>query len=314
MSRVAIIGPGRVGTAVALGLQHAGHTIVAVAGSSDPPLDSTRSGPNPHMRGSGPDRATISASLARFRRLLPDVPVTAATAAPADADLVVVATPDDALAQVAGQIALAEAVQPGQRWVHLAGAHGPEVLGPITAAGGRVAACHPAMTFPDPQTGFERLPGTSWAVTADPDDLDWARLLVVDLRGSPVTVAGSNRTLYHAGLAVGSNGTTAVVTMARDLLLGAGIDDPSAFLTPLVAASAEGGATSGVAALTGPIRRGDEATVAGHLQELRTSFPEAVQSYVALGRLILGHAARAGLADDRIAAVRTVLDRATHPR
>lgn len=289
MTRVAIIGPGRVGGAVALGLRHAGYQITAVAArsaSTTPP----------------------SASLEAFTGLVPEAQVLPLTQASCDADLVILATPDDTLRSVAGQIALADAVGAGQRWVHLAGAHGPEILAPVTAAGGRVAACHPAMTFPDPQTGHERLPGASWALTASEDDLGWARSLVQDLGGEPVTIAAANRRLYHAGLSVGSNGSTAVVTLARDLLLGAGIGDPAAFLAPLVAASAHNGATLGVQALTGPIRRGDDATVRGHLAELATSFPDALESYVALGRLILGQAARAGLPSDRVAAVRVVLD------
>ena len=296
MSRVAIIGPGRVGGAVALGLRDAGHTIVAVAGNPDPST-------------SAPSRFAESPSLEVFASLFPTVPVTSVSDAPAGAELVVLATPDDTLGSVAGAVALDDAVPSGQRWIHLAGAHGPEVLGPITAAGGRVAACHPAMTFPDPEAGFRRLPGAAWAITAADVDLDWAHELVRELRGTPVTVGASNRRLYHAALAVGSNATTAVVTLARDLLLGSGIDDPAAFLTPLVTASAENGAARGVDALTGPIRRGEETTVEGHVSELATSFPEAVEHYIALGHLILGQAARAGLAPDRVEAMRTVLAR-----
>ncbi|MGI9017231.1 MAG: Rossmann-like and DUF2520 domain-containing protein [Euzebya sp.] len=285
MSSVAVIGPGRVGTAVALGLADAGYDIAAVAGTGEE-----------------------SASLAEFGRLVSSATATTVAAGVLHADLVVVSTPDAMIGQVARVAAAADAVHLGQRWIHTAGGVGLDPLSIVRAAGASIAACHPAMTFPDPVSGWHNLPGSSWAVTAEESDLDWARLLILDLRGSPVTVPAGSRTLYHAGLSVGSNATTAVASLARDLLLGAGIEDPSAFLLPLVTASAQGGAVRGVQALTGPISRGEDSTVRGHLEELRTSFPEAVQAYVALGELILAQAIRAGLSPERAQAVRAVLD------
>jgi predicted short-subunit dehydrogenase-like oxidoreductase (DUF2520 family) len=283
--RVAVVGPGRVGGALALALAQAGDRVVAYV-------------PRPDAGGRS----------AAFEALVPDAAPSALDRLPSHAvDLVVVATPDDALAGVGRAAALADAVAPGQRWVHTAGGAGPEVLGPVAAAGGRVAACHPAMTFPDAAEGARRLPGTPWAVTAAPEDLGWAAALVADLGGRPVPVAARDRRLYHAGLALASNATTGVVALARDLLRGAGVEDPAAFLIPLVVASAEGGARRGVDALTGPVRRGDARTVRGHLEELARSYPEALPAYRALADLLLGQAVRAGLSAEGAAAVRAAL-------
>lgn len=289
---VAVIGPGRVGGALALELRRAGHRVIAVAGHG--PAGAAGSAP--------------SASLQRFLALVPEAAPLPVEQAPRGADLVLVTTPDDAIAAVAARAAAADVVGPGQRWVHTAGGRGLDVLAAVVAAGARAAACHPAMTFPDPERGAANLPGTSWAITADEPDLGWARLLVLDLHGSPVTLAGRDRTLYHAGLAVGSNATTAVVSLARDLLLGAGIEDPGPFLAPLATASAAGGATRGVAALTGPVQRGDVGTVAAHLRELQRSYPEAVAAYASLSRLVLAQAVRGGLDPGVAAEVAAVLD------
>lgn len=278
MSRTAVIGPGRVGTALALGLQHAGYDIVAVAGR-------------------GPT------SLEAFRTRLSDARVLPPSAAAREADLVVVAVPDDVVPEVVRAVARDDGVRQGSRWVHVAGGYGTDVLGPAAAAGARVAACHPAQTFPDPDAGLAALPGTAWAVTAGAADIGWARVLVTDLRGSPVTVASENRALYHAGLVVGANATSSVVTLARELLLGAGVGDPAAFLGPLATTAAANAAQRGAAALTGPVRRGDADTVARHLTELRTAMPESVDAYIELARLALRHARRAGLAEDAADAV-----------
>lgn len=278
-----MIGPGRVGTALALALAQAGHEIVAVAGRGQEDLDA-------------------------FRARLPGARQLPAADAARAAELVLLAVPDDALDAVVREVARQDGVVEGSRWVHVAGGSGTEVLQPAALAGARVAACHPAQTFPDPDTGVANLPGAAWAVTAAPADLGWARVLVTDLRGSPVTVVEENRALYHSGLVVGANATSSVVTLARELLLGAGVGDPQAFLAPLATAAAGHAAERGAAALTGPVRRGDAQTVARHLAELRAVMPEAVDAYVELARLALRHARRVGLTDEAADAVATVLN------
>lgn len=270
MKRTAVIGPGRVGTALAMALTEAGYAVVSVAGRGADSLD-------------------------QFVRRVPTATVRSASEAARDAELVIVAVPDDELPGVVAAAARDDGVAEGSRWVHVSGGSGPEALRPARLAGAAVAACHPAQTFPDPDAGLAALPGASWAVTAAESDLGWARVLVTDLRGRPVTVPARSRTLYHAGLTVGSNATATVVTLARDLLLGAGVEDPGAFLGPLVTTSAGNAAERGAGALTGPIRRGDAGTVAAHLEQLRETLPEAADAYVALSRLALGYARRAGL-------------------
>ena len=281
--RVGIVGPGRVGTALALALPAAGHPVVAVCG---------RPG------------ASLDGFLARIPQAV-DTPIEQIGRA---VDLVVVAVPDDALSGLARAAAAADGIAEGTRWVHVSGGHGPGVLRPVALAGAEVAACHPAQTFPDPDAGLAALPGTSWAVTAEGSALRWARVLVTDLRGRPVDVPAASRTLYHAGLTVGSNATASVVTLARDLLLGAGVEDPAAFLGPLVTTTAANAVAGGARALTGPVRRGDAGTVARHLAELEAVMPEVAGVYRALSSLMLAQARRAGLDPEQADAVAEVLE------
>lgn len=283
MTRVAVLGPGRVGTTLALALPTPAYEVVAVAGRS-------------------------AGSVAAFRTRVPGAVERSAADAARAADLVLVTVGDDELTGLVRAVAAADGVAEGSRWVHTAGGYGHEVLEPAALAGAATAACHPAQTFPDVDGALASLPGSSWAVTAAEENLGWARVLVTDLRGSPVTVGSANRTLYHAGLAVGANATVSVVTLARDLLLGAGVRDPAAFLGPLVTTSASGAATRGAAALTGPVRRGDITTLDRHLHELADVLPEALEPYVALARLALTHARRAGLDPRRADAVAERLD------
>ena len=278
---VAVIGPGRVGTALAVALTAAGRRVVGVAG-----------------RG--------AANLERFVARVPTAqPGPAGVAA---ADLVLVTVSDDALVDVARNLSRSDAVVAGSRWVHTSGRYGASVLRPIALAGARVAACHPAQTFPTPELGAAALEGCAWAVTAAAADRPWAHRLVRLLRGEPVDVDEGARVRYHAGLAVGSNGTAAVVSLARDLLLSAGITAPERFLSGLVTRSAGNAADRGAAALTGPVRRGDTQTVRAHLDDLRVALPEALPAYRALAELALAYARRAGLDTEQAQAVRRVLD------
>jgi predicted short-subunit dehydrogenase-like oxidoreductase (DUF2520 family) len=263
VSRVAVIGPGRVGTLLAVALRRGGHRLVAVGGGGE----------------------TAREELCRA------LPGARSFARPADAaaraELVVLCVPDDALEAVVTDLAVAEAVGEGQRVVHVAGSKGLAPLRRAGLAGAGLAACHPAMTVPTGSRDPDLLVGTAWAVTTQPQDRAWAHELVLDLGGDPHDVPDSARALYHAGLVVAANATGAVVSVARRLLLGAQIPDPSVFLGPLVEASVANVLSHGADALTGPVVRGDVGTLRGHLDELERDLPELADVYRSLARVVL---------------------------
>lgn len=283
MTDVAVIGPGRVGTLLAVACRRAGHRVVAVGGGHE----ASRQRLTGLVAGARPEADPAEAA----RR----------------AELVLLCVPDDALDDVVTGLALAEAVGDGRQVVHLAGSRGLEALHRARLAGARVAACHPAMTVPDGSRDPQLLVGVAWAVTAAPDDRTWAHALVTDLGGDPHDVPESARGLYHAGLVVGANAVGAVVSVARRLLLAARVDDPGAFLAPLVEASVANVLHAGAQALTGPVVRGDTGTVAGHLEVLRGDVPELAEAYRALSAVVLSQV-RAGLDDETAARLASLLE------
>lgn len=281
--RVAIVGPGRVGTLLAVSLARAGWRPVAVSG------------------GSVGSRERIAALVTGCR------PFDDVTDAVAGTDLVVLATPDDVLERVVTELARRDVLAEGQRVVHVAGSAGLAPLHRAALAGARVAACHPAMTVPSGAVDPDLLVGAAWAVTAPAPDRGWAHDLVTDLGGDGYDVADDVRGLYHAGLAIGSNTVAAAVVVARQLLLAARIDDPARFLGPLVERSVEGALTVGASALTGPVVRGDVGTVAGHLDALAADVPELHDAYRDLTRVLLGRV-RSGLSTEAAAELDALLD------
>ncbi len=280
-SRVAVIGPGRVGTTLAAALTRAGHRVVAVAGGSD-------------------------ASRERFRGVVAGVRPLAPDAAVADADLVLLTTPDDVLEEVVTGLAVAGVLGERHHVVHTAGSLGLAPLRRAALAGARVAACHPAQTFPAGRVDPDALVGVSWAVTAPAGDRAWAHDLVVTLGGTPHDLAEAHRTLYHAALTVGSNAVAATVSVARQLLICAGIEEVDGFLRPLVEASVGNVLASGADAITGPVVRGDVGTVARHLTRLDADVPALAGAYRALSRVVLGQV-RPALRQDTAAALDALL-------
>lgn len=262
-SDVAVIGPGRVGTTLAAALTRAGHRVVAVAG------------------GRPASRERFASHIAGVR--LVEEPAEAARRA----GLVLVTTPDDVLRDVVTAIALADGFRDGQFVVHTAGSQGLAALERARLGGAHIAACHPAQTFPSGGVDPDAILGAAWAVTAAADDRLWARDLVEQLGGTPHDVPDDVRELYHAGLVVASNAVGAAVAVARQLLLGARVDDPAAFLAPLAHASADNVIARGASALTGPVVRGDVGTVAAHLDRLAADAPHLADAYRHLSQVVL---------------------------
>jgi predicted short-subunit dehydrogenase-like oxidoreductase (DUF2520 family) len=276
---VGVVGVGRVGSALAVALFRAGHTVVSVSGVSD-------------------------ASRRRAEERLPSAAVKPADDVVRDAELVLLTVPDDTLEAVVNGLADVGAFRPGQLVVHTSGRYGLDVLAPATRQGALPLAIHPAMTFAGGAEDVERLAGTSFGVTA-PDVLRAAgEALVVEMGGEPVWVPEEARVLYHAALAWGANYLVTLVTTAADLLASAGAERPDLLLAPLLGAALDNALRRGDAALTGPVARGDAGTVAAHLDVLRQNAPEVVPAYVALARLTADRALRDGrLTAERAAAL-----------
>jgi predicted short-subunit dehydrogenase-like oxidoreductase (DUF2520 family) len=267
---VAVVGAGRVGTAMAVLLGRAGHAIRAVAGG-----EATR------------DRAA---------RYLPGVPVLSNEDAARSASVVLLGTADAAIEPVCTSLALAGVLGSGQTVAHLSGATGLGALGTAEAAGAGVLSVHPLQTCPDVDAALARIPGSAFAVTArDPEPLEVGMRLAADAGGRPFPLEDAMKPLYHAAAVFASNYLVAISALAEDLDGVAGIPDARSALAPLRRATLENVETVGPsAALTGPAVRGDAVTVERNLRALGEHAPHAVRAYVALADLALDLASAAG--------------------
>lgn len=170
-------------------------------------------------------------------------------------DLLVIAVPDDSVADVA------RGVTPVRSTVvaHMAGSLGLDVLDPHP----RRAAVHPLASLPSPELGAERLRGAWFAIAGD----HLIESVVSSLEGRSFTVTDRQRAAYHAAAAISSNHLVALLAQVERIA--ASVDVPFEAYLDLARATVENVAALGaVEALTGPAARGDEATIARHIDAL----------------------------------------------
>ena len=191
-------------------------------------------------------------------------------------DLLVLATPDGAIAEVA------QAVRPFDSTVvaHLAGSLGLAALEPHP----RRAAVHPLVALPDAELGAARLRAGAWfGVAGDP----MAREVVDHLGGHWLDVADEQRAAYHAAAVIASNHLVALLGHAERVAGAVGV--PLEAYLDLVRGTVENVAALGPqAALTGPVARGDEDTIARHLEALDPDERETYEAMVAAARKLAG--------------------------
>jgi predicted short-subunit dehydrogenase-like oxidoreductase (DUF2520 family) len=200
----------------------------------------------------------------------------------AGADVVLLCVPDaeiEAAAVVAGQ------ATPAPRFVgHVSGATS---LGALAPAGGEAFGLHPLQTFAGGE-GPEAFHAVGCAIAgATPEALEIAGDLAERLGMRAIEISDAERAAYHAAASVASNFLVTLQAAAEELAAGAGIApaDARALLAPLVRATVENWAERGPeAALTGPVARGDDATVArqrgaveSHAPHLLPLFDELVE-------------------------------------
>ncbi|KRF26231.1 Rossmann-like and DUF2520 domain-containing protein [Phycicoccus sp. Soil803] len=266
---VGVVGAGRVGAVLGAALQRVGHRVVAVSGVSEESRD-------------------------RAAQLLPGTPVLAPEDVVRQAELVVLAVPDDALADLVAGLSATRTWQAGQLVAHTSGRHGLEVYAPALDQHVLGLALHPAMTFTGTGLDLDRLVECCFGVTAPEPLRPVAEALVLEIGAEPVWIEESARGLYHAALAHGANHLVTLIAQSLQALRAAGVESPSRVLGPLVSAALDNALRAGDAALTGPVARGDAGTVAEHLRQLESLTPDIRPTYVALARATAERALASG--------------------
>jgi predicted short-subunit dehydrogenase-like oxidoreductase (DUF2520 family) len=262
--RIAIVGPGRLGTALTLELTQAGYTISEIVSRNS------------------------AASRKKAWALARKVEAHASTRDDAhlDAELVWFCVPDQEIAAASRQLA---SVVDWKREIafHCSGALASDELNGLRQRGAAVASVHPLMTFVSgSMPSLDRVP---FAVEGDAAAVRAARRIVRDLGGEAFTIRKQHKAAYHTWGTFASPLLVAMLVTAEQLARKAGVSAVEARkkMLPIVRQTLANYEALGPAgAFSGPIVRGDAEIVRKHLQVLKT-IPEARDVYLALARAAL---------------------------
>jgi len=168
-------------------------------------------------------------------------------------------------------------------------------LQPLAAAGAFTCSLHPLQSLAEVEGAVAGLAGSYFSFEGDPRALPTAEFVVSLLNGHLVQLKAEDKVLYHAAAVVSSNFFIVLEEMAISLMSGIGVNRDTAreMLLPLIRGSFENlERVDPVEALTGPIVRGDDQTVASHLAALKDKCPDYLDAYRLLANLNVALAKR----------------------
>jgi len=275
---ISIVGAGRLGTSLAISLRAQGYPLEALV---------TRT----------PESARRTAPLFD----LPTAVLTAKQLAQLPASqIIILATPDDQLAEVSKRLARVASFKDRKPTVlHTSGALASTVLAPLARIGWHTGSLHPLLSVSDLNSATRKLAGAFWCVEGDRVAVQQARAIVRELKGHSFSVDAGKKPLYHAAAVMASGNVVALFDVAVEMLARSGLRRKQArqVLLPLLESTVGNLSRSETAAaLTGTFSRGDLRTVLRHLEALSgKSLAEARELYRLLGGRSLRLAEKKGL-------------------
>lgn len=277
LNHFAIIGTGMVGTAIGFLLKKAGCDIVAIADKSPAALRRAES-------------YTGCKSCNQLQEAL------------CEADCILITTPDDIILSVCKEISRTPSIIKGKYIFHMSGAGGLNLLAPARKAGAAVACIHPMQSFSSIDTAIQNIPSSYFGITADAKARKLTENIVLKLGGKPIYISDKHKPLYHASACVASNYLVSLLNVVESIYQVIGINEKDAkkAYLPLIYGSLKNIELSGsVAALTGPIARGDSGTIEKHVSALTSSLPKYTSLYSSLGLVTVDLARKKGTLNSR---------------
>lgn len=273
--KIAIIGLGRVGGALARVLTDKGSAPIALASRHEARLKAKAKEVGCSIFSTSPWEIT------------------------AQADIVFLTVPDDAIEKVCHELVQKGGLKKGACLLHCSGAKSSAVLKLAHQVGASVASLHPLQSFAVDSTGnpFEGI-----VVSVEGDEAASAKAFSTArfLGSQPVKIDGKSKTLYHAAAVVASNYLVTVLDLALSLAQKAGLDHQTAMngFAPLIQGTLANVKENGpIEALTGPLARGDIGTITAHINEIEAKAPELAELYRTLGKATLPLVRKGGILD-----------------
>ncbi len=262
IKKIALIGAGKVGTALGYLLSRRGYQLTAVYSRS-----TASAKKSVHVIGQGNASDNIIATAQ-------------------SAEIVFITTPDKAIEATCAEIAARQGFAPESIVIHCSGALPSSILEPARSCGAHIASLHPIQSFAEAKQAIKLLPGSYFGFEGDSETEETARQLVEALEGKWLAISTEDKPLYHVAAVFACNYVVTLLNIGVRLLeeIGVATQDALPALLPLLCGTVDNLKRLGLPqALTGPIARGDIKTVESHLQALGEKLPELVRLYSELG-------------------------------
>lgn len=272
-----VIGAGKVGLALARLLRARGWHFLGIWNRGLP----------------GRQRARRLLGVAADRGPLPEVL--------SQAQLVLVTVSDSAVATIGARLAKVR-YRRGAVVVHTSGALPASALG--AGIGAHLGSIHPVVACASAAQAAASLPGAAFAIEGDAGAKVLLRRMAKALAGRAFVIPSASKAHYHAALVMASNLVIALLHLALAEAAAAGLRSTRVGLELATHTLALAIRQGTLAALTGPIVRGDAQTVAEHMAALG---PAARPAYIALSRAALAMAQARGLPKASVRRVAAVL-------
>jgi predicted short-subunit dehydrogenase-like oxidoreductase (DUF2520 family) len=255
MKSVGIIGPGRVGSAMAYALDNCGYRVVVVSRKVLPGGVLT-------IR----DRKYKTVSLAEISK---------------EADTLLITTPDGKISEIVKQLQVFKLEK--KVILQMSGSYSSAILASLQAKGALCGSLHPLQSFATVEQAIENLPGSYFTYEGDETLLENIKILVKELGGVLKTLPSPEaKAVYHAGACIVSNYLVALAWLGTQCLSSAGFtaEEAREALVPLMQGTLNNISSLPLTkALTGPISRGDSGVVENHVRILSREIPDINRAY-----------------------------------
>ncbi len=287
MNAISIIGAGRLGTSLGAALSKKGYRIKSFSCRTSLSAEESRM-----IIGEG-KATTDNIQTAR------------------SGDIIVLCLPDEEILNVTDELAAARIHWSEKFIFHCSGLLSSEVLKPLKTKGALTASIHPVQSFAHKRTPPDQFENIYFGLEGEPKALEESQKIIQKLGGRSLIIEAGNKALYHTACSIASNFFVVLLDTASSLLQQVGLQEEQSFqvLLPLVKGTLHNVKKFDIhASLTGPVIRGDKASVEKHLEALR-KFPPFYEMYRRLAFQALEIASRKGkLSFQKIKALKDLLE------
>jgi predicted short-subunit dehydrogenase-like oxidoreductase (DUF2520 family) len=203
-------------------------------------------------------------------------------------DATMITTPDGEIESIAFLLKDKTSLKPHSIIFHCSGSAPSEVLSPLKTHGIQIASVHPIMTFANPAVSFGHFDGVHCAFEGDVGAFALLERAFTQIGGLVFKIATEKKSIYHAATTVACNCLVALMDIAAELFVEAGLSREKALaaMQPIVKKTINNiFSLDAVHALTGPIARGDIKTIRAHVDSLEDTYAASV--YKILGKKLI---------------------------